>query len=108
MKHTFTVLETSIPFHTLVNLVDADDIAKGKIRSHDLTLELNNIQNSFKQKLSILLKTNNLCLHILETLVTKQSLQKSSTHCYKTNRSISACFKKQRDEEDNKEAYSRS
>ena len=43
VKHTSTVLEPSIPFHTLVKLVDAEDIANDKIRTHDLTLEVNNI-----------------------------------------------------------------
>ena len=43
VKHTFTVLELSIPFHTLVKLVDAEDIANDKIRTHDLALEVNNI-----------------------------------------------------------------
>ena len=43
VKHTSTVLEPSIPFHTLVKLVDAEDIANDKIRTQDLTLEINNI-----------------------------------------------------------------
>ena len=43
VKHTSTVLELSIPFHTLVKLVDAEDIANDKIRTHDLALEINNI-----------------------------------------------------------------
>ena len=43
VKHTCTVLEPSIPFHTLVKLVDAEDIANDKIRTHDLALEVNNI-----------------------------------------------------------------
>ena len=43
MKHTSTGLEPSIPFHTLVKLVDAEDIANDKNRTHDLTLEVNNI-----------------------------------------------------------------
>ena len=43
VKHTSTVLEPSIPFHTLVKLVDAEDIANDKIRTHDLPLEVNNI-----------------------------------------------------------------
>ena len=42
VKHTSTVLEHSIPFHTLVKLVDAEDIANDKIRTHDLALEINN------------------------------------------------------------------
>ena len=43
VKHTSTVLEPTIPFHTLVNLVHAEDIANDKIGTHDLTLEVNNI-----------------------------------------------------------------
>ena len=41
VKHTSTVLEPSIPFLTLVKLVDAEDIANDKIRTHDLALEVN-------------------------------------------------------------------
>ena len=43
VKHTSTVLEPSFPYHTLVKLVDAEDIANHKIRTHDLALEINNI-----------------------------------------------------------------
>ena len=43
VKHTSTVLEASIPFHTLVKLVDAEDIANDKIRTHDLALKINDI-----------------------------------------------------------------
>ena len=43
VKHTSTVLEPSIPFHTLVKFVDAEDISNDKIRTHDLALEINNI-----------------------------------------------------------------
>ena len=43
VKHTSTALEPSIPFHTLVKLVDAEDIANDKIRTPDLALEVNNI-----------------------------------------------------------------
>ena len=34
VKHTSTVLEPSIPIHTLVKLIDAEDIANDKIRTH--------------------------------------------------------------------------
>ena len=40
MKRTSTVLEPSIPFNTLVHLVDAEDIARDKLRTHDFTLEV--------------------------------------------------------------------
>ena len=43
VEHSSTVLEPSIPFHTLVKHVDAEDIANNKIRTHDLALELKNI-----------------------------------------------------------------
>ena len=43
VKHTYSFLEPSIPFHTLVKLVHAKDIANGKIRTHDLTPEVINI-----------------------------------------------------------------
>ena len=50
MKHTSTALEPSIPFHTLVKLVDAEDIANDIIRTHDLTLELNSITNQLQSQ----------------------------------------------------------
>ena len=43
VKHISTVLEPSFPFHTLVKLVDAEDFANDKIRTHDLALEIINI-----------------------------------------------------------------
>ena len=70
VKHTSTVLEHSIPFHTLVKLVDAEDIANDKIKTLDLALEVNN----YKPKLLTLHNKNNLCLHHLETQITKLNL----------------------------------
>ena len=48
LKHTSTVQEPFIPFHTLVKLVGAEDIANDKIRTHDLVLELNNITSQLQ------------------------------------------------------------
>ena len=48
VKHTSTVLEPSIPFHTIIKLVDAEDIANDKMRSNYLALELNNITKQLK------------------------------------------------------------
>ena len=45
---TSTVLEPSILFHTLVKLVDAEDIANDKIRTHNLALEVNNITKQLR------------------------------------------------------------
>ena len=101
VKHTSTVLEPSIPFHTLVKLVDADDIANDKIRTHDLALEINNITKQ--------LNTQTLDHSSQEQLMytqpkepnnkNKPAYKKYCSYCPKTNHSISACFKKQRDDE---------
>ena len=48
VKHTSTVLEPSIPFHTLVKLVDAEDLANDKYKTHDLALQVNNIKNQLQ------------------------------------------------------------
>ena len=95
MKHTSTVLEPSIPFHTLVKLVDAEDIANDKTRTQDLALELNTI-------------TNQLQTQTLDSSQQEQLMFTQPSYCHRTNHSISACFKKQRDDEDKREAYARS
>ena len=38
-KHVSTILEPSVPFHTLVRHVDSEAIANEKIRTNDLALE---------------------------------------------------------------------
>ena len=110
VKHTSTVLEPSVPFHTLVKLVDAEDIANDKIRTHDLALEINNITKQ--------LNTQTLDHSSQEQLMytqpkdpnnkNKPAYKKYCSYCHRTNHSISACFKKQRDDEDKREAYARS
>ena len=110
VKHTSTVLEPSIPFHTLVKLVDAEDIANDKIRTHDLALEIINITKQ--------LNTQTLDPSSQEQLMftqpkdpnnkNKPAYKKYCSYCHRTNHSISACFKKQRDDEDKREAYARS
>ena len=110
VKHTSTVLEPSIPFHTLVKLVDAEDIANDKTRTHDLALEINNITKQ--------LNTQTLDPSSQEQPMftqpkdpnnkNKPSFKKYCSYCHRTNHSISACFKKQRDDEDKRDAYVRS
>ena len=109
MKHTSTVLEPFIPFHTLVKLVDAEDIANDKTRTHDHTLEAN---NNTKQLQTQILDSS----QQEQLLVTKPrdpnnkkpAYEKYCSYCHRTNHSISACFKQQRDDEDRREAYARS
>ena len=109
VKHTSTVLEPSLPFHTLVKLFDAEDIANDKTRTHDLALELN-ITNQ--------LQTQTLDSSQQEQLMftqprdpnnnNKPAYKKYCSYCHRTNHSISACFKKQREYEDKRDAYARS
>ena len=110
VKHTSTVLEPSIPFHTLVNLVDAEDIANDKIKTHDLALEINNFTKQ--------LNSQTLDPSSQEQLMftqpkdpnnkNKPAYKKCCSYCHRTNHSISACFKKQRDDEYKREEYARS
>ena len=104
VKHVSTLLEPSIPFHTLVRHVDSEDIADEKIRANDLALEIN--------KISIEDDTNNKEFehedHIMVTQPgdpnnkSKPAYKKYCSYCHKTNHGISNCYQKQRDEEHQK------
>ena len=74
VKHNSTVLEPSILFHTLVKLVDAEDIATDEIGTNDLVLELTVLQINYKSKLLTLHNVNNLCLHNLDTRKMKMNV----------------------------------
>ena len=50
MKLLRTVLESSLPLRTLVQLVDVEDITNDKIRTHDFSLELNSITNQLQSQ----------------------------------------------------------
>ena len=110
VKHTSTVLEPSIPFPTLVKLVDAEDIANDKIRTHDLTLEVNSITNQLQSQNLETQQSEHLMFTQPRDHNNKQkpTYKKYCSYCHKTNHSISACFKKQRDDEDKRDAYARS
>ena len=108
---TSTVLEPSIPFHTLVKLVDAKDITNEKIRTLNLPLE----GNSLTLKLSSTnLNSQDKTLESMFTQIndpndkSKQQLRKYCIYCHKSNYSISNCFRKQReDKEGKRKAFSR-
>ena len=110
VKHTSTVIEPSIPFHKLVKLVDAEDIANDKIRTHDLALEINIITKQ--------LNTQTLEPSSQEQLMftqpkdpnnkNKTAYKKYCSYCHRITHSISACFRKQRDDEEKRDAYARS
>ena len=91
MKATSTVLEPSIPFHTLVKLVDAEDIVNDGIRTHDLTLDVN---KTTKQLPTQTLDTS----HQEQLMFTqprdpnnknKPAYKKYCSYCQRTNHSIS-------------------
>ena len=110
VKHTSTVLEPSIPLHTLVKLVDAEDNANDKIRKHDLALELNNITNQLQTQIFDSSQQEQLMFTQLRDPNNENNpaYKKYCSYCHRTNHSISACFKKQRDDEDKRDAYARS
>ena len=104
VKHVSTLLEPSIPFHTLVRHVDSEDIANEKIRTNDLALEIN--------KVSLEDDTNKKEFeHEDQIMVTqtgdpnnksKPAYRKYCSYCHKNNHSISNCYQKQRDDENQK------
>ena len=115
MKQISNVLEPSKPFHTLVKLVEAEDIANDEIRTLDLTLEVNSIAN---HQLQTLLQSQNLDKQQSKQLMFTQSRDSNNKHktaeqkycafCQRTNHSFSVCFKKQRDDVYKRDTYARS
>ena len=95
VKRTSTVLEPSIPFHILVKLVDAEDIANDKIRTHDLTLKVNNITKQLQtQTLDPQQSEQVLCTQPRDpNNKTKPAYKKYCSYCHRTNHSISAFSK---------------
>ena len=101
VEHVSTLLEPSVPFHTLVRHFDSEDIANEKIRTNDLALQIN--------KVSIEDDTNNKESEHDHIMVTqswgdpnnknKPAYKKSCSYCHKNNHGISNCYQKQRDEE---------
>ena len=100
VKHVSTLLESSIPFHTLVRLVDSEDTANEKKRTKDLALEIN--------KVSIEDVTNNKETEHDHVMVTqsrdpnnksKPAYKKYCSCCNKNNHGVSNWYQKQRDEE---------
>ena len=110
VKHVSTLLEPSIPFHTLVRHVDSEDIANEKIRTNDLALEINKVSleddNSRKE-----FENED---HIMVTQSgdpnnkSKPAYRKYCSYCHKNNHSISNCYQKQRDDEYHKHNNQRS
>ena len=52
VKHFSSSMEPSIPFHSLVNRVDSEDITLEKIKRQDFPLEINTLSATFNQNTS--------------------------------------------------------
>ena len=46
-------MKPSIPFHSLVNMVDSEDITLEKIKTQELSLGINTLSNTFQQNTTI-------------------------------------------------------
>ena len=93
VKSTSTVLEPSIPFRTLVKLVDAEYLANDKIRTHDPTLELKNTTKQLRTQTRDSSQNN----QFMFTQSRNHNIKlKPATRKYCSNNlknpSISACF----------------
>ena len=101
VKHVSTLLEPSIPFHTLVRHVDSEDIANEKIRTNDLALEINKVSLEDDPNKREFEHEN----HIMVTQSgdpnnkSKPAYKKYCSYCHKKIHSISNCYQKQRDDE---------
>ena len=96
VKHISSSLEPSIPFHSLVNMVDSEDITLEKIKTQELSLEINNLSNTFQQNTTIqdsppeppqvqVMDPNN---------KSKPQFKKYCSFCHKNNHSVSTCFRR--------------
>ena len=110
VKHVSTLLEPSIPFHTLVRHVDSEDIANEKIRTNDLALEINKVSLEDDKSKKEFENED----HIMVTQSgdpnnkSKPAYRKYCSYCHKNNHSISNCYQKQRDDEYHKHNNQRS
>ena len=101
VKHVSTLLEPSIPFHTIVRHVDSEDIANEKIRTNDLALETNKVSLEDVSNTKVLEHKE----HIMVTQSgdpnnkSKPAYKKYCSYCHKNNHGISNCYQKQRDDE---------
>ena len=100
-------MESSIPFHTLVILVDAEDIKNEKIRTLELALEIKNVTIKLESQ-SLSASTYDSKLETMFKQTTgpnnegKSQFPKYSEFCHKSNHSIPNCFSKQRKDEERK------
>ena len=96
VKHISSSLEPSIPFHALVNMVDSEDITLEKFKTQELSLEINNLSNSFQQNTNIQLSSSEPPqVQVIDpNKKSKPQFKKYCSFCHKNNHSISTCFRR--------------
>ena len=104
VKYTFNVMEGSIPFLTLVNLVDAEDFNNEKNRTPDLPLQKRKVSSELEpQNYSSDINDLNPEINFIQTREPKDEnkphFQKHCFYCHQSNTSVSKCFRKQQEDE---------
>ena len=89
-------LEPSIPFHSLVNMVDSEDITLEKIKTQELSLEINTLSNTFQQSTTIQdFPSESPQVQIMDpNNKSKPQFKKYCSFCHKNNHSVSTCFRR--------------
>ena len=94
VKHFSSSLEPSIPFHSLVNMVDSEDITLEKIKTQELSLEINILSNTFQQNTTIIESPSEPPqVQVMDpNNKSKPQFKKHCSFCHKNNHSVSTCF----------------
>ena len=96
VKHISSSLEPYIPSHSLVNMVDSEDIGLEKLKTHEFALNNNTLFDTFQQDISIQ-KTSPESLQIQARDPNSQSkpqYKKYCSFCQKNNLSVSTFYRR--------------
>ena len=94
VKHTSTLLEPSIPFHTLIKLLDSEDIANERIRTNDLSLEINTLADKLDSTIIEDTEHINFINRNAELTKVNHHLKNIVNIVTATNHSISSCIQR--------------
>ena len=108
VKPKSTVMEPHIPIHTLVKLVDAEDITNETVRTLHLSIEMNIVTSELEsQNSSAEIYDTNLEVKFKQTSDSKKKskpqFRNYCNFCYKSNHLVSNCFRKQRENGERKQ-----
>ena len=96
VKHISSSLEPSILFHSLVNMVDSEDITLEKIKTQELSHEILLLSNTFQQNTTVQDSPSEPPQVQVIDPNSKSKLQfkKYCSFCHKNNHSVSTCFRR--------------